>query len=143
MDRGREAGFTLLEMIVVIAVLALAGTIVLARGPMRSSSLDVRAAARMVAAGMREARAQAIASGRPVGFEVSGGAYGLRGGTAHRLGSGVAIAPARAAILFRPDGGASGPVLQVREGARGMTVSADWLTGAVTVSPAPVPDPSR
>ena len=51
--RDREAGFTLIEMIVVLVVLALAAGLVLARGPMRSASLDLRAAARTMAADMR------------------------------------------------------------------------------------------
>ncbi len=66
-ERQRSpAGFTLIEMIVVLVILGLMLGLVMARGPMTSRTLTARAAAGDLAAGLREARARAIGSNRPV-----------------------------------------------------------------------------
>jgi prepilin-type N-terminal cleavage/methylation domain-containing protein len=54
----RQAGFTLLEMIIVIAVLGMALGLVVTRGPMRSQTMEMQAAVNQVAQGLRVARFQ-------------------------------------------------------------------------------------
>jgi general secretion pathway protein H len=144
--RDREAGFTLIEMIVVLVVLALAAGLVLARGPMRSASLDLRAAARTMAADMRTTRATAIETDRALLFTLDPvqGDYGVKGGTRHALPRGIAAvtpaAPARqATVLFRADGSASGGRLGLSERDHTIAIDTDWLTGAVTVHDSEAP----
>src|SRR5208282_6754454 len=59
--RSRPDGFTLIELAVVLAIMGLMLALVLAHGPMRSPTLQTRAAAAQVAQGLRSARARAIA----------------------------------------------------------------------------------
>ena len=134
-----DRGFTLIEMIVVLVVLALIGSIVLARGPLRSPVLDLRACARGMAAGMRMARADAIAADRDRTFSVDGTArdYGPQGGPRHALPAGIEVDGRTAPILFHPDGSASGGAVTLADGDRRVSVRVDWLTGRVAVvSPA-------
>ncbi len=137
-SRG-DRGFTLIEMIVVLVVLALIGGIVLARGPLRSPTLDLRACARGMAASLRTARADAIASDHDQTFSIDAAArdYGLQDGPRHALPAGIDVDGRVAPILFHPDGSASGGAVTLADGDRRLSVRVDWLTGLVAVvSPA-------
>ena len=65
-QRDDPAGFTLLELLVALAVLGLVLGIVVTRGPMRSAALELRAASGELAGALRSARARAIVSDRTV-----------------------------------------------------------------------------
>lgn len=140
---GRGApGFTLIEVIVVLVVLALVATIFVGRGPMRSRGVEAAGAARQLAETMRLARSQAIATDRPVSVSVDPVRHLYASGAdIHVLPGdiGVAVqgpdgAAARAlAILFRPDGSSSGGSVALAEGARTLHVSVDWITGRVVL----------
>lgn len=142
-----EAGFTLIEMIVVLAVLGFMLGIVLTRGPQRSARLELDGAAREVATALRTARARAIAQDRPVLFAIDGAdhAYQVDGAPPRPLPvnfplsvTTVTGAAARmpAAISFLPDGSSSGGRVEIAGGARRVLVGVDWLTGRVTVADA-------
>jgi prepilin-type N-terminal cleavage/methylation domain-containing protein len=66
MNRRGTAGFTLIEMIVVLVVLGLALGLVMTRGPVHSRRLELDATARQVAGALRLARSRAIAEERGV-----------------------------------------------------------------------------
>ena len=66
----RSAGFTLIEMTVVLVVLGLLVGIVLSRGPAHSPALDTRGAADAIAETLRGARARAIAANREIAFHL-------------------------------------------------------------------------
>ncbi len=144
----REAGFTLIEMIVVLAVLGLVAGLVLARGAPRSAGLEMRAATGAVAQAMRVARTEAIMSNRPVTvvFDPRAGTLRVGARTPRSLPAGTAItvvttadlvgagAGAPAGIAFQPDGSSSGGRVELARGARHARVGVDWLTGRVTVA---------
>ena len=139
---GRAAGFSLIEMIVVLAVLALVATIFLGRGPMRSRGVEAAGAARTLAGAMRLARSQAIATDRTTSLSVDparhlyasgGGVHGLPGEIALAV-QGPDGASARAlTILFRPDGSSTGGSVALADGARTLHVTVDWITGRVVL----------
>ena len=70
--RRPAGGFTLLEMIIVLVVLALVAGGVVGRGPVHSHALDVRAAVSDMVAALRGARGRAIAGNRAVLVVVNG-----------------------------------------------------------------------
>jgi general secretion pathway protein H len=143
------AGFTLLEMIVVLVVLALVAGVVVGRGPVRSRALNVRAAVSDIVATLRGARGRAIAVNRPVMVAVNGsqGSVAVDGVPAFRAPPGMVLAaapglggipgPGLAGIRFAPDGSSTGGRIVLADGARRVLVGVDWLTGRVSVADAP------
>ena len=132
MRRSGTAGFTLIEMIVVLAILALAAGLVLTHGPMRSQRLELDSAARQVAGALRLARSRAIAQERTVAFALDTRGYSLDRGTPVTWAASVSPAGNRL-VVFTPDGGSSGGLIQLRNGERVVSIGIDWLTGRVVV----------
>ncbi len=123
-DRAsRQAGFTLLEMIVVIAVMGLVLAMLAGYGPPRSHWLDTKAAAREVADAMRAGRGRAIVEGHPVALRLPPMPAWL----------GVTVQAPPGGIVFLPDGSASGGQVLLDDAGRHITVTADWLTGRVRI----------
>jgi len=141
-ERG-AAGFTLVELMVVLGLLALAYLLV---APSLNKAVGIgesRVASRELLAALREARATAIAEGREVRFIVDGVSANYGAGQARApIPRGFDIAsevpPSRrltqriGAIDFFPDGSSTGGavVLAMRGGQR-TTIAVDWLTGHV------------
>ena len=145
MRRRSARGFTLLEMIVVIVIVALAATLLIARGPARSPRLEVEALAQHLAGTLRLARAQAISANHPVSFVYDAGrhAFALDGGTIQNLPPQIDVAMVAAdagrignrigLIAFAPDGSSSGGRITLGEAGRSAAIGVDWLTGRVSV----------
>lgn len=136
-----ERGFTLIEMIVVLAVLALVAGLVLTRGPQRSAALEMRAASAAVAQTLRLARSRAIAGNQPVPvqFDPRAAAFRLGSDPVRSLPRGFALAVTvaegqGASILFLPDGSSTGGKVALAGGGRAAQVGVDWLTGRVSVA---------
>ncbi|MBE7620892.1 prepilin-type N-terminal cleavage/methylation domain-containing protein [Komagataeibacter sp. FXV2] len=127
-------GFTLIEMVVVLAVLGLVGMVVLSRGPMRSPTLELRVAAQEMVAGLRDGRMRAIVMARPVIFVTNAAQrwYGVEGRPYHALPYGVMLAD-NVTLVFHPDGSVTGRTITLFRGARRITLSPNALTGSVTV----------
>jgi general secretion pathway protein H len=148
--RGRvgQAGFTLIEMIVVLVVLGLALGLVLARGPMHSPSLDARMAAREVGQALRLARSRAIAQDQSVSvwLDVVARVVRVDGSPPEVLPGGIGVAVASPAgqamagrlvsIRFAPDGSSSGGLIVLGRKPFVRQVVVDWLTGRVSVDDA-------
>ena len=146
--RGRaQAGFTLIEVMVVLVILGLAAGLVLARGPARSAGLDVRSEARQIAQALRGARSRAIATDHEVRFvlDVAARQFSVDGGMARSLpsrmqvvltGDARQVALQQGAIVFAPDGSASGGRIALAEGAARAVIEIGWLTGRVSIDDA-------
>jgi general secretion pathway protein H len=143
------AGFTLIEFIVVLVIMGLMLAVMLTHGPMRSPTLQIRAAAAEVAQGLRAARARAIALNRPVSFllDPTGHVYRVDNTAPQFLPSELQLAmltvagkssPARGvgAISFAPDGSSSGGRIELAGDGLRLLVGVDWLTGRVSVADA-------
>jgi general secretion pathway protein H len=127
-----EAGFTLVEVIVVMAILGLVLGLLGMRGPVRSDRLDLDSAAQELAGSLRLARSRAIAQNRAVAVALGPGSYSLDGGPPRPLRATVAAADATS-IAFAPSGGSSGGTVTLQAGQRQVAVRVEWLTGRVTV----------
>ena len=136
--RGRVAGFTLIETIVVLVILGLALTIVAGFLPRRNTTLELAAASGRVASALRQARARAILYNRPVLVAVSADGHSLAtDGIVRPLPAAVAMTMVGpAAIRFAPDGSASGGGILVRIPGRARVIRVEWLTGRVSIAEA-------
>jgi general secretion pathway protein H len=140
----RQAGFTLLEMIIVVAVIGLALGLALTRGPVRSPKVEMQAAVNTVTQGLRLARSRAIATNRPVRFAVVAPLHAFRtdADTPVTLAPSINIAMLQAAeevgklpvIRFDGDGSATGGRIEVAGGQWATQIDVDWLTGRITVA---------
>ncbi|MEO8536295.1 MAG: GspH/FimT family pseudopilin [Betaproteobacteria bacterium] len=139
-------GVTLLELLIVIALMAIvAGFVVpMFGGPVSTSEL--RAAARQLAAGLRLARSEAVSQRRETFLvvDVAGKRFKVdREAREHALPSRVDLKLFTAqndlvdqsvgSIRFFPDGGSNGGRITVASGARKFDVDVDWLTGRVAI----------
>lgn len=140
-----ERGFSLLEVLVVVAVLGLATSLVVTRGPARSAGLDVRAAASELAQSLRATRMRAIVANRPATFRLdpAGGGFAVDAGPVRRLPVGMHLAmtadaasgraDTAGAIRFYPDGSSSGGRIAVASGAARALVRVEWISGRVGI----------
>lgn len=148
--RGRRAlalGVTLIELIVVLAIMALGAALVVPMvGGTGVSNGDLKAASRKVAAGLRHARSEAIAMRRETellldlearSFVVAGDAREVELPSKVELKLFTAqsdiVDARRGAIRFFPDGGSNGGRVTLAAGERKYEVDVDWLTGRVRI----------
>ncbi len=142
----RQRGFTLLELIVVLAIAAAVYVLVLGI-PMRgASSADLKAAARTLASGLRQAQTMAITTRRDASLTLDMDAreYTLPGESApRRLPKDIDLklytaqsevsSERTGGIRFYPDGSSTGGRITLAVGERKYLVDVDWLTGRVHI----------
>jgi general secretion pathway protein H len=140
------AGFTLIELIVTLAVLGLALVLITGYRAPWSTAFGLKGTAAELASGLRLARSQAIAGNRPVDLDLdlAGHRYRVGDGPPQALPPKLSIelltvAGAKAGrtegnIRFNPDGSSTGGRISLAEGRRRVAIGVDWLTGRVTVA---------
>lgn len=144
----RQHGVTLLELLIVIALMALiAGIALPIFGGSGVSTTELRGSARQLAAGLRAARSEAVAQRREtfLVLDVAGKRFKVdQDPHEYPLPKGVELKLFTAqndlvdanvgAIRFFPDGGSNGGRITVASGARKLEVDVDWLTGRVAIN---------
>jgi general secretion pathway protein H len=146
-----EKGFTLLELLVVLTIVALAATVA---APLLSGGKDKEdfaASVRTVATALREARSLALTTNRSQALLVDVDRGAVRIGNAGRLASLpksvrlslLTVAQERVdrgtgAIRFFSDGSSTGGRLTLLQGNRRSDVMVDWLSGRISID-----DPTR
>ncbi|MBV8651167.1 MAG: GspH/FimT family pseudopilin [Alphaproteobacteria bacterium] len=142
----RSAGFTLIELMVCLAILAV---IIALLPPLLGRARDSAAlaeAARSLTASLRETRQQAIATGRAERFAIDLSTGTFRGGEGkvQHLPGGIGLSlvttaderlnDRSGAILFFPDGSSTGGGLSLVRDTRRHDIQVDWLTGRITLA---------
>jgi len=142
----RQRGVTLLEILIVLALMALLAGIALPMLGSGVSTTELRGSARQLAAGLRSARSEALAQRRETFLllDVAGKRFKVdQDPREHKLPAGVELKLFTAqndlvdgttgAIRFFPDGGSNGGRITVAAGTRKFEVDVDWLTGRVAI----------
>ncbi len=140
-----ERGFTLLETLIVLAIvgLALLAAVPAIRGPSAETNLRLHTV-RIVAA-LKTARAQALAKGFDVAFAFDGqaNAWSIEGAEPSPLPKELVLKLEAARVVsnkqkdvrlvFFSDGSATGGRLTVATSQRALTIAVSWLDGTVAV----------
>lgn len=142
-----ECGFTLLELVVVMAVLALAVTMALPRAERAPAGQSLRLAVTEITAALKIARAQAMRSntearvvvdGRTGRVMADGQARPLplpRGiGVSWDTPAGEHVGEGSTQVRFRPDGSSTGATFRISARQRMAVIRVDWLTGRTQVA---------
>jgi general secretion pathway protein H len=138
-----KAGFTLIEMIVVMAIIALAASLAIASVP-GTGRTRLKAVVMETSALLREERVAAVLtrSERRVLLDAQsreligddGVAVAIPGDiVVDVLGADAAISGRQFVVSFHPDGGSSGAVLKLSRERAGYEVRVNWYTGEVSV----------
>ncbi|CAA2142701.1 prepilin-type N-terminal cleavage/methylation domain-containing protein [Hyphomicrobium sp. ghe19] len=139
-----EAGFTLLELLVVLVIIAVTAAIALPKTRGSSSALALRSTAVGIAAEFRTARADAIrtSTSRSVMIDVARRKYWADGDSnAHQIPAAVEVTAtignsgptALATLNFEPDGSSTGGKISLSAGKSKADIIVDWMTGATQV----------
>ena len=141
----RDRGFTLVELLLVVTILAIVASLLVIPRFTRGSESEARAASTYIASRLRDARAAAIIqqASKTVVFDLDGrfvwvddggpmlqlpAALDVRITSAFRSGARAGTSQ----IEFYPDGSSSGGTILLSRGSRATEIRVNWLTGRVT-----------
>jgi general secretion pathway protein H len=139
-------GVTLLELLIVLAIMAIVASVVMPMFGAPVSTSELRATAREIAAGLRLAQSEAVSQRRQtfLVLDVAGKRFKVDNDPhEHKLPSKIELKLFTAqndlvnesvgSIRFFPDGGSNGGRITVAAGERKFDVDIDWLTGRVAI----------
>lgn len=145
--RARMAGVTLLELLIVLSIMAIVAALVLPMfGGGDVSTGELKGAARQVAAGLRVARSEALATRQDtrVLLDLEQRTFRIdRDAHVHALPQKIdmklftaqsdLVSDKVGAIRFFADGGSNGGRVTLAAGSRKFDIDIDWLTGRVAI----------
>lgn len=149
LPRARARGFTLVELMAVIVLLAIALTAVTFSFSKSLQSAKIRGASRDLVAALRYTRGQAIVKGKQAVLllDLDNNSYTAPGKGAVKLPKGMNLRLTTAetevtggnagGIRFFPDGSSTGGHISVLQGQREWRVNVAWLTGEIALDEAP------
>lgn len=143
---------SLLEMLLVIALVAMIGLLTATAFSRALPGMQLRSVGKDIASQLRFTRAHAIARGAPQRFVIEPRAHRwlAAGGREGTVPEGLRIQfegaaqlqeHGRGVIEFHPDGGSSGGRILLAHGTAGWHIDVSWLTGQVRAGPASAVSP--
>ncbi|MBL0142241.1 MAG: GspH/FimT family pseudopilin [Betaproteobacteria bacterium] len=146
MRSARQSGFTLLELVLVLVIAASGYALTVRFAGSGVSGAQLKSSARTVAAGLREARGQAIATQESAALSVDLDKRTIEVTGANRpralperleiklyTATSEIVDDKRGAIRFFPDGSSTGGRVTLASGERRFLVDVEWLTGRVSI----------
>jgi len=139
----RAAGFTLIEILIVLTIVALTAAVAAPNLGAAVGFGQLRGETRAVVSGLREARAQAMTFGQRVDVQLLGTEWRV-GETIRKIASSVTISmdvppagvdPDGSFIRFFSDGRSTGGRVHLRRRGRIKTIQVDWITGHAHQAP--------
>jgi len=147
-DHDPQAGFSLLEIVCVVAIIALLAAVILPALPRGTSYARLEAFAIETATLLKQDRYAAMRRGSRVGTEISAASRTVRSGVTGRavlLPNDIAVeallakrCDQRAAgrtIDFFPSGRSCGGTIELTRLGKGFQVRVNWLTGGIELVP--------
>jgi len=142
-----QKGFTLIEVVMVLALAVVIYAFLVAI-PLRGTSVaDLKASARVLASGLRQAQTMAMVTRQDavLTLDLDAREFVLPGEKeARKLPDGIDLKlytaqsevtnERKGAIRFYPDGSSTGGRITVASGERKFLVDVDWLTGRVAIN---------
>lgn len=146
--RSKGAGFTLLELVVVVALIALLAVAMPVAFNRVFPAQELRVHAERIAAELRQLHGQALASGQIHSWRAAADGHSIQTTlrtkpfelpsriTARLAAHSMTDASRAGEITFHGDGSSSGGTLQLQSGNRVFLIMVSPLTGRVRVTPA-------
>lgn len=141
-----NAGFTLLELMIVLGIMVLGFGAVAVNMSAGNDSMTLKAAARDLASGLRYTRSQAMISHTQatLDFDLTQNSYTLTGQTkVHSIATDIDVTVSTAKedlsdgvakLRFFPDGSSIGGRITLKKNKLSQEININWLTGQVSIN---------